>query len=234
MRLFPFSPRNPNLIRPGKTHTYTYIPERIHILNTKSLEFTHVRTHTHTHTFAQWLAFMSACTQIHISWGVRHKCLVRQVWLLWRPKTGTEMSRDPIVLACQGLSSGWFPSLLKKKKWTWSCIVCWRQQVSETLESMRLHLYTKTLNGTSHSVKLKSVTVWNIYEPAALKLGYIHCHKACIPKFLANVLQVAMQDSLHQVMETHDKNIKFLFFMNNLENLAAPCVLTLEKKRSKK
>lgn len=93
---------------------------------------------------------------------------------------------------------------------------------------MRFQVYTKTLNGTSQAVKLKSVTVWNIYELAALKLGYIHCHNACIPKFLANV---AMRDSWHQVTETHDKKTKFLCFLNNLKTLAATCSGTLEEKK---
>lgn len=67
-------------------------------------------------------------------------------------------------------------------------------------------------------MKLKPLTVWNIYEPAASKFVYIHCQKACILKCLANVLQVATQDSWHREVETEDKNFKFVFFMNKLEN----------------
>lgn len=67
-------------------------------------------------------------------------------------------------------------------------------------------------------MKLKLLTVWNIYEPAASKFEYIHCQKACIPKFLANALQEATQDSWHREVETEDKNFMFVFFMNKLEN----------------
>lgn len=41
MHLFPFSPRNPNLIRLDETHTYTHAPECI---------ITHVHTQFHEHT----------------------------------------------------------------------------------------------------------------------------------------------------------------------------------------
>lgn len=68
-RLFSFSLRNPNLIRP-KWDTHARASLCRCTLNTKSGEF----TPKHKKKSTQWLAFVSACTQIHISW--KHKCLV--------------------------------------------------------------------------------------------------------------------------------------------------------------
>lgn len=43
-------------------YAYTYLTQSRWNLHTQ-------RAHTHTHMLARWLAFVPACTQIHISWG---------------------------------------------------------------------------------------------------------------------------------------------------------------------
>lgn len=55
-------------------------------------------------------------------------------------------------------------------------------------------------------------------SPLLQNLSIFICQKACIPKFLANALQEATQDSWHREVETEDKNFMFVFFMNKLEN----------------
>lgn len=51
----------------------------------------------------------------------------------------------------------------------------------------------KTLNGVSLSVKLKSLTVWNIYEAATANSGTFIVMKAVNKVFVANFLQLAAQ-----------------------------------------
>lgn len=58
------------------------------------------------------------------------------------------------------------------------------------------------------------MSVWNIYEPTASKLG-IHCYKTCISSFLGGGgVKVAKQESWQLEMETEDKNFTFVWLMN--------------------
>lgn len=114
--------------------------------------------------------------------GRKQECLVRQVGLLWRPKTSTGTRRDPIILACQGLSSGWFPSLFNRKTTTHSCFVYRRKPDSKSLESVCFHLYIKTLNGISHC-EIKIIDGVEYLWACYFKFGCIHCHKGCIESF---------------------------------------------------
>lgn len=68
------------------------------------------------------------------------------------------------------------------------------EPLSKSLESVCFHLYMKTLNGVSLSVKLKSLTVWNIYEAATANSGTFIVMKAVNKVFVANFLQLAAQE----------------------------------------
>lgn len=68
------------------------------------------------------------------------------------------------------------------------------EPLSKSLESVCFDLYMKTLNGVSLSVKLKSLTVWNIYEAATANSGAFIVMKEVNKVFVANFLQLAAQE----------------------------------------
>lgn len=145
----------------------------------------------------------------------KQECLVRQVRLLWRPKTSAGTRRDPIILARQSLSSGWFPSLFKRKTTTHSCFVYRRKPVSKSLETVCFHLYIKTLNGISHC-EIKIIDGVEYLWACYFKFGCIHCHKGCIQSFWP-IFYSEQHKTFGPKKAKEERNFKFVFFMNKLK-----------------
>lgn len=181
MRLFPFLASDPRSNSAWwNTHTARAYPYAYTYL-TQSHQNSYTRTHAHTrHTYrlARWLEFVPACTQIHISWGKNAEVFdAAGLALVKNHRPAQRWAEILLSYPYRASHLADFHLSSRDSGWLRNRFVYGRKRVWKTLESVLSHLCMKTLNGTLHSVKLKSLTVWHSYKAVASKVGCIHSHK---------------------------------------------------------
>lgn len=156
------------------TYAYTYL--------TQSLQ--HLRMCTKRHTLTHLPSDQHLCPPVHKSIfheGRIQKCLVRQVWLLQRPKP-TQRQTDILLFQYARASPlGDFHLSLTDRKRLGKALFTEERKSPKHLKCVPSSVH-KNPKWHLLSVKLKSVKVWNIYELTAPKFEDIHPRKACIPK----------------------------------------------------